>query len=130
MSIPYVFTLDSLAFGARAQFFKGPAIYHQPQRWSEMKAIGHTGVDATILTFIGLESQRWECTGVDGSGVMCSTAEKDKLVAVYNARTAVTFKTPQDSTGVSVIMTKLEIGYGEPGPNSMFLCKFTLVRRA
>ena len=122
----YVFTLDGLAFSSEAKFFRGPAIYHQPQRWSEMKPIGHTGTDATILTFLGLESQRWEC----GRGSRFTTAEKDKLLAVYNARTAVVFKTPQDSTGVNVIMTRLVVEYAEPAPRSLFQCEFTLVRRA
>ena len=122
----YVFTLDGLAFASDARFFRGPAIYHQPQKWSEFTPIGHTGTDATILTFTGLESQRWEC----GKGARFTTAEKDKLLSVYNARTAVVFKTPQDSTGVNVIMTKLQVEYAEPGPSSLFLCEFTLVRRA
>lgn len=122
----YVFTLDGTAFSNNARFFRGPAIYHQPQRWSEMTPIGHTGTDATVLTFIGLESQRWEC----GKGARFTTAEKDKLLAVYNARIAVVFKTPQDSTGVNVIMTRLQIEDQEPGPRSVFLCEFTLVRRA
>ena len=121
----YVFTLDGLAFGEQARFFRGPAIYHQPQRWSEFHPIGHTGTDATILTFTGLDSQEWDC-----KSVRCSTAEKDKLLSVYNARTAVVFKTPQDSTGVNVIMTRLKIEYETPGPRSLFLCDFTLVRRA
>jgi len=121
----YVFTLDGLAFGGRARFFRGPAIYHQPQRWSEMNPIGHTGIDATIMTFIGLESQKWEC-----KDVLCSTTEKDKLLAVYNGRIAVVFKTPQDSTGVNVILNPLRIEDQEPGPGSMFRCTFTLTRRA
>lgn len=122
----YVFTLDGLAFASDARFFRGPAIYHQPQKWSEFHPIGHTGVDATIETFLGLESQVWEC----GKDARFTTAEKDKLLAVYNARAAVVFKTPQDSTGVNVLMTKLKIEYAEPGPSSLFLCEFTLVRRA
>ncbi len=122
----YVFTLDGLAFSSEAKFFKGPAIYHQPQKWSEFNPIGHTGTDATILTFIGLESQRWEC----GKGARFTTAEKDKLLSVYNGRVAVVFKTPQDSTGVNVIMTRLEIEFAEPAPRSLFRCNFTLTRRA
>ena len=121
----YVFTLDGLAFGEQARFFRGPAIYHQPQRWSEMTPIGHTGIDATIMTFIGLESQKWEC-----KDVRCSTAEKDKLLAVYNGRVAVVFKTPQDSTGINVILNPLKVEYAEPGPRSLFMCSFTLTRRA
>ncbi len=121
----YVFTLDGLAFSNLARFFRGPAIYHQPQRWSEMHPIGHTGTDATVMTFLGLDSQRWEC-----KDVLCSTAEKDKLLSVYNARTAVVFKTPQDSTGINVIMPRLQIEYSEPGPRSLFRCDFTLVQRA
>lgn len=121
----YVFTLDGLAFGARARFFRGPAIYHQPQRWSEQHPIGHTGFDATILTFLGLDSQTWEC-----KDVLCSTTEKDKLLSVYNGRTSVVFKTPQDSTGVNVIMTKLKIEDQTPAPDSMYSCTFTFVRRA
>lgn len=122
----YVFTLDGQAFSSEAKFFRGPAIYHQPARWSQFKPIGHTGTDATILTFIGLESQVWEC----GRGARFTTAEKDKLLAVYNARTAVVFKTPQDSTGVNVIMTRLKIIDATPAPRSLFQCEFTLVRRA
>ena len=122
----YVFTLDGLAFSSNARFFRGPAIYHQPQRWSEFTPIGHTGTDATILTFLGLESQRWEC----GRDARFTTAEKDKLVSVYNGRTAVVFKTPQDSTGVNVVMTRLQVEYAEPAPRGLFSCEFTLVRRA
>jgi len=122
----YVFTLDGLAFASDARFFRGPAIYHQPQRWSEMVPIGHTGIDATITTFMGLESQRWEC----GNGARFTTAEKDKLLAVYNARVAVVWKTPQDATGINVLMPRLRIEDQEPGPSSLFLCQFTLVRRA
>lgn len=122
----YVFTLDGLAFASDARFFRGPAIYHQPARWSEQHPIGHTGIDATILTFLGLESQVWEC----GKGSRFTTTEKDKLLSVYNGRIAVVFKTPQDSTGINVIMTKLRVEDQEPGPSSLFLCEFTLVRRA
>ena len=122
----YVFTLDGLAFASEAKFWRGPGIYHQPQRWSEQNPIGHTGLDATILTFIGLESQRWEC----GKGARFTTAEKDKLLTVYNGRVAVVLKTPQDSTGINVIMPKLAVTYDEPGPRSLFLCEFTLVQRA
>jgi len=121
----YVFTLDGLAFSSRAKFFRGPAIYHQPQRWSEFVPIGSTAIDATVMTFMGLESQRWEC-GRDG---LFTTAEKDKLLAVYNGRVAVVWKTPQDSTGINVIMPRLQVEYAEPGPDSLFRCEFTLVRR-
>lgn len=121
----YVFTLDGLAFSDLARFFRGPAIYHQPQKWSEFNALGHTGVDATIMTFIGLESQKWDC-----KDVLCSTTEKDKLLAVYNGRVAVVFKTPQDATGINVILNPLKIQYAEPGPRSLYRCDFTLTRRA
>lgn len=122
----YTFTLDGLAFSDAAAFFRGPAIYHQPQKWSEMIPIGHTGIDATILTFIGLESQRWEC----GKGAWFNETEKNKLLSVFNGRIAVVFKTPQDSTGINVIMTKLIIEYVDIAPRSSYLCEFTLVRRA
>ena len=122
----YVFTLDGLAFATEAKFFRGPAIYHQPQKWVEMDFIGNTAVDATGLMFTGLSSQKWKC----GRGARFTSTEKDKLLSVYNGRTAVVFKTPQDSTGVNVIMTELEIEYEEPNPRSLYGCTFTLVRRA
>ncbi|MDP9192306.1 MAG: hypothetical protein M3P06_11465 [Acidobacteriota bacterium] len=122
----YVFTLDGLAFASDARFFRGPAIYHQPQIWAKQKFIGHTGVDATGMQFLGLESQEWKC----GKGARFTTAEKDKLVSVYNGRIPVVWKTPQDATGINVVLLDLVVEDQEPGPSGLFLCTFTLVRRA
>ncbi len=102
---------------------RGPIIYAQPQRWSEFNPIGKSDTGATILTFLGLESQRWTFVS------RAVTATKDKLLAVYSARTAVTLKTPQDAGGISVLMRNLVIQYIEPIEDGKFLCTFELVRR-
>ena len=119
----YVFTLDGYTFPTADKPARGPVIYHQPQRWSELDPIGNTATDATILTFLGLKSQRWQFTS------RACAATKNKLLAVYTARLPVIFKTPQDGTGVDVLMTELEIEYAEPIEDSKFLCRFTLVGR-
>jgi len=123
MATTYTFTLDGYDFPRSDVPARGPVIYHQPQRWSEFDAVGNTATGATILTFMGLKSQSWTFVS------RAATATKDKLLAVYNARAAVTLKTPQDATGVSVIMTDLQIEYMEPIEASKFLCTFTLMRR-
>ena len=123
MTTAYTFTLDGYDFPRSDVPARGPVVYHQPQNWSEFDAIGNTATGSTILTFIGLKSQSWTFVS------RAITATKDKLLAVYNARVAVTLKTPQDGTGVSVIMTDLQIEYAEPIEDGKFLCTFTLVRR-
>jgi hypothetical protein len=123
MATTYTFTLDGYAFPRSDVPARGPIIYHQPQRWSQFHPIGHTDTDATLLTFLGLNSQEWTFVS------RASTATKDKLIAVYEARDPVILLTPQDADGVSVVMTDLQIEYMEPIEASKFLCTFTLVRR-
>lgn len=123
MSNAYVFTLDGTAFSTYGKFARGPLEYVQPQKWAQADVLGATGTDATILQFVGLKSQSWTFEA------RCSASEKNKLKSVYAGRAAVVLKTPQDSTGINVIMTDLQIQYTEPIENSLFLCKFTVVQR-
>ena len=119
----YSFILDGYTFPRADVPARGPIIYHQPQNWSEQDIIGSTATGATVETFLGLKSQEWTWIS------RASTATKDKLLAVYNGRTAVVLKTPQDATGINVVMTDLKIQYIEPIEDGKFLCEFTLVRR-
>src|SRR5574338_1186992 len=123
MSIAYTFTLDGTAFSDYGKFARGPIEYVQPQRWAQADALGATGTDATIIQFVGLKSQTWTFEP------RCNATEKNKLKSVYTGRAAVVLKTPQDSTGINVVMTDLQIQYTEPIEGSRFLCKFTLVQR-
>lgn len=125
----YVFTLDGTAFSSEGKFARGPITPIQPQVWSTQRSIGATGQDADIETFRGLGSSRWNF-----KDVFCTTAERDKLISVFNAQatspsTTVTWKTPQDSTGFPVQIRDLEVDYSDPLPRSLFRCSFTLVRR-
>ena len=123
MTTAYAFILDGYTFPRADVPARGPIVYHQPQNWSELDVVGNTGTAATVLTFLGLKSQRWTYVS------RAVTATKDKLLAVYNGRIPVVLKTPQDATGVNVVMTDLIIEYAEPIENGKFLCTFTLMRR-
>jgi len=123
MTTAYAFILDGYTFPRADVPARGPIVYHQPQNWSEQDVVGNTGTAATVLTFLGLKSQRWTYVS------RAVTATKDKLLAVYNGRIPVVLKTPQDATGVNVVMTDLIIEYAEPIENGKFLCTFILMRR-
>ena len=123
MATDYEFILDGYTFPRADVPARGPIVYHQEQNWSEQDIIGSTATGATVLTFLGLKSQPWTFVS------RASTATKDKLLAVYNGRVPVVMKTPQDATGVNVVMTELKIEYMEPIEDSKFLCEFTLMRR-
>ena len=82
-----------------------------------------TADPGTVLTMIGTQSQRWTFVS------RAVTATKDKLLAVYNGQNEVTLKTPQNTTGFKVIMTRLVVHYEEPIENGKFLCEFDLVKR-
>jgi|ERR1700682_496226 len=125
MAAHYGFTLDGYVFPDFEEPALGPINYVQPARWSAMTPLGSTAVDADVLTFLGLGSQMW----IDLVS-RASAATVTKLLAVYNGRVAVNWKTPQDATGVNVLMTLLDIEYLTPLGRGMSLCKFTLVRRA
>jgi len=123
MTTAYAFILDGYTFPRADVPARGPIVYHQPQNWSEQDIVGSTTTGATVLTFLGLKSQQWTYVS------RAVTATKDKLLAVYNAHIPVVMKTPQDGTGVNVVMTELEIQYIEPIEDGKFLCTFTLMRR-
>ncbi len=123
MATAYVFVLDGYTFPRADVPARGPIEEFAIQRWSEQDVLG-TANPGTILTFLGTKSQQWDFVS---RGV---TATKDKLVGVYNARLAVTLKTPQNaSTGFSVVMTALRVKYDEPIEDGKWLCEFTLVAR-
>ena len=123
MTTAYAFILDGYTFPRSDVPARGPIVYHQPQNWSRMDIVGATTSTATTLTFLGVKSQEWTFVS------RAVTATKDKLLALYNARAAFLMKTPQDATGVNVVMTELSIQYSEPIEDGKFLCEFTLVRR-
>ncbi|HLF79656.1 MAG TPA: hypothetical protein VJB57_19415 [Dehalococcoidia bacterium] len=122
MATAYVFDLDGYEFPRGDVPARGPFVEFSPQRWSEQDVLG-TAAPGTILTMIGTQSQRWTFVS------HAVTATKDKLLAVYNGQVAVTLKTPQNTTGFSVIMTRLVIQYAEPIENGKFLCEFELMAR-
>ncbi|RPJ39822.1 MAG: hypothetical protein EHM35_01355 [Planctomycetaceae bacterium] len=123
MTTAYAFILDGYTFPRSDVPARGPIVYHQPQNWGKQDIVGATTTGATVLTFLGLKSQEWTFVS------RAATATKDKLLAVYNGRIPVLLKTPQDATGVNVVMTELAIQYSEPIEDGKFLCEFTLVRR-
>lgn len=120
----YLFTLDGYNFPDTEEPALGPFVYLQPRKYSVMTPIGSGAVDADIITYLGLGSQKWDLVS------RASSATKDKLLAVYNAGIAVVFKTPQDTTGINVLMTKLEIAYASSPAYTKYLCNFQLTRRA
>ena len=122
MATAYVFDLDGYEFPRGDVPARGPIVTFSPQRWSKQDVVG-TADPGTILTLIGTSSQEWTFTS------HAVTATKDKLLAVYAAGIPVTLKTPQDTTGFSVQMTRLVIQYDEPIENGKFLCEFDLVAR-
>lgn len=122
MPTAYVFNLDTYEFPRADVPARGPIIEFSPQRWSKQNALG--SVDpGSILTFMGYESQQWDFVS------RAATATKDKLLSVYNGKAEVVLKTPQNTTGFNVVMTRLSIQYLEPIENGKFLCEFTLVKR-
>lgn len=118
----YVFEIDGYTFPRADVPARGPFVEFSPQRWQEDDVIGVADA-GTILTFLGYSSQRWDFVS------RAVTATKDKLLAIYNARAEVLFKTPQNTTGFNVVMTRLAIQYKEPIDGGLFLCEFTLVKR-
>lgn len=122
MATTYDFIIDGYTFPRADVPARGPIVEFSPQRWSEQDVLG-TADPGTILTMIGTRSQRWTYTS------RAVTATKDKLLAVYNGQIAVVWKTPQNTTGFDVVMTRLVIQYDEPIENGKFLCEFDLVKR-
>ena len=92
------------------------------KRWIEQEVLGAAS-PGTILTLVGESSQKWDFVS------RATEAIKDKYAAVYEGEAEVLFKTPQDAVGFNVVMTKFFVEYKTPLHNSLYLCKFTLVRR-
>ena len=122
MSGIYEFEIDGTTIATGMKPARGPFVSVGRKRWVEQEVLGQAS-PGTILTLIGESSQKWDLesrANADLEGI---------LRGVYNGETDVLFKTPQDSTGFQVIMTKYRVEYKTPLHDSLFLCKFTLVRR-
>ena len=116
------FILDGYTFPQADIPARGPIEAVTPQRWARQSMIGSAQV-GDVLTFIGFQNQSWFFVS------KCVTATKDKLIAVFEAKIEVVFKTPEESGGFNVLMTTLEIEYLTPQENGKYLCRFELVRR-
>ena len=98
-----VFALGSLTFPAGEQPTEGDGVeYVQPQVWSEFEPIG-ASTPGTLLTYLSSPSIKQTMTAY------VRAASRDTLVTLFNARAAVTWTTPWDSTGYSVYITALSI---------------------
>lgn len=122
----YAFVIDGYTFPDFEEPALGPVTYYQPRKYSVMTPIGSSAVDADIVTFLGLGSQKWT--------FVCrraSSATITKLLAVYNAGVAVNFKTPQDLTGVNLLLTTpFEIEEASASGYLMTTARFGAIRRA
>lgn len=123
MATAFAVTLDGYTFPRADIPMRGPTVETSPQRWSQQDVLG-AGTPGTILTFLGFKSQEWSYIS------HASTATKDKLVAVFEGRSEVTFTNPQNTTGFKVMMTELSVDHKEPIEDGKYLCRFTLVSRA
>ena len=101
---------------------RGPIVDYGRKRWIEQEVLGNAS-PGTILTLIGESSQKWDFES------RAKAATKDIYLALYNGEIPFLLKTPQDATGFNVVMTKFSVEYKTPLHASLFLCKFTLVRR-
>lgn len=117
------FELDTYTFPQADIPARGPIEAVTPQRWTRHPIVG-TVQPGDVMTFIGYESQSWDFIS------KCITATKDKLLAVFNARAEVVFKTPEEAGGFNVLMTTLQIEFLAPQEDSKFLCRFSLIRRS
>ena len=96
------FALGSLTFPSGEMPSEGEVEWVQPQNWSEFEPIG-ASTPGTLLTYLSSPSITQTLTAyVRG-------ASRDTLTTMFNARAAVTWTTPWDSTGYSVYITKLSI---------------------
>lgn len=122
MSGTYEFVIGADTIDTGEKFARGPIVESNPKRWIEQDVLGAAS-PPTILTKIGESSQKWEFES------RAKEATKDILQSVYDNEIPVVLKTPQNSTGFNVVMTKFKVVYKTPLHNSLFDCKFTLVRR-
>lgn len=121
MATTYDFELDGYSFPRSDIPAHGPVQVVTQTRWVKQPVIG-LGSDGAVMTAVGTDLQEWTFTS------RASTATKNKLVAVYEGRSPVTFKTPQDTGGYDVLMTRLEVVHDTPIEDGKWLCTFTLVR--
>lgn len=123
MSLTYEFTINDVVIPTGEKPARGPIIEYGRKRWVEQEVLG-VASPGTILTLVGESSQKWDFESRAGATVLAA------LQAVYDGEaTEVNFKTPQNGTGFNVIMTKFFVEYKTPLHASLYLCKFTLVRR-
>ena len=127
MATAYAMSLDGHSFDRDEVFFRGPIEEIAPQIWVEQDVLG-TADPGTILTFLGTRSQPWPMDG------FFDLASKDKLVSIFAARLPVTFITPQDGTGFSVLLRDLHVEHEvaaptDPDGNARWHCTFTLTAR-
>ncbi len=127
MATAYAMSLDGHSFERDEVFFRGPLEQVAPQNWATQRVLG-TADPGDIKTFLGTRSQVW---AMDGT---FDTTSKDKLKTIFAARLAVTFITPQDGAGFSVLLEDLEIDHVEPSGTGgealgKFHCTFNLTQR-
>lgn len=122
MSGTYEFILADNTIPTDEKFARGPIVDIGRKRWIEQEVLGNAS-PGTILTLIGESSQKWDFES--------RAKEATMLIyqGIYEGEAEVVLKTPQDSTGFNVVMTKFAVAYKTPLANSLYLCKFTLVRR-
>lgn len=116
----YIFTLDGLAFTDKGKHARGPIVYVSKRNWVEHDVLGG---DHSVWQMMGRKSQRWNLEA------RCNTTERDKLIEVYEGEIPVLWQTPQDATGINVLMPELEIEYREPIERGLYFCQFMLVHR-
>lgn len=96
----------------------------QPQTWSEFTPIGASS-PGTLLTYLGSPSIKQTMT------VYASSATKNSLIGIFNARTTVTWTTPDDGTGYSVMMTALSVVRDKTTRGTgRYKCTFTIVKQS
>ena len=98
-----VFQLGSLVFPAGEMPSDGDGLeWVQPQKWSEFEPIG-ASAPGTLLTYLSSPSIKQTMTAYVTSGT------RDTLVTLFSALAAITWTTPYDGTGYSVVITSLSI---------------------
>lgn len=122
MSGTYEFVIDGNTIETGEKFARGPIVESNPKRWIKQDVLGEAS-PPTILTKVGESSQEWDFES------RAKEATKVILQGVYDNELPVLLKTPQNSTGFNVVMTKFFVEYKTPLHGSLYLCKFTLVRR-
>lgn len=120
--MPY--SLGAFTFPAGEQPNDGELHDVQPQKWSEFEPIG-ASTPGTLLTYLGSPSikMRLHC--------VLTTASKNSLKSIFNARATVTWITPDDATGYLVQMTEFTAAKTRSiRGTSRWDCWFTIVKAA